>query len=103
MQLIDQLGKEESKTPGRALRLYKFQGTCWEENATAHQGKSFLRPSEDRQSILILAPTAWIAHTFLKMHLPPMIPDRIICIGKVWLSPSIELDKGIPPKCESEE
>lgn len=96
MQLIDQLGKEGSKTPGRALRLYKFQGTCWEENATAHQGKSFLRPSEDRQSILILAPSAWIAHAFLKMHLPSMVPDKIICLGKVWSPLDIKAENWIP-------
>jgi hypothetical protein len=103
MQLIDRLGRQESEAPGRVLRIFKFQGLCWEESETAHNGKSFLTPSEERQSILILAQTAWMAHTFLKVHLPAMRPDKILCLGKVWLAPNIEAENWIPREYEKEE
>lgn len=103
MQLIDQLGMKEAEAPGRVLQLFKFQGTCWEENKTAPYGTAFLTPTGEPQSILILAQTAWMAHTFLKVHMPSMLPDKITCLGKIWFAPDIEEDGWTPPEYEEGE
>lgn len=76
--------------PGRMVQVFKFEGTCWEITATAPNGKSHKSPSGERQSILIAAQTAWIAHTFVNCHVYSLQPDKITCFGHAWMAPDID-------------
>ena len=103
MPLINSLAMKDSETPGRMLQLFEFQGICWEINPVSPRGQSFLTPTTQPQTILILAKNAWMAHTFLKVHIPSMLPDKVTCLGKVWFAPDIQEDDWTPPEYEEEE
>jgi hypothetical protein len=87
-QLIDTLSSQDPR--GRLVEVFQFQGTHWEVTTCALDGRLHQAPAGERQSILIAAKSAWIAHTFVNCHVYTLQPHKITSLGYAWLAPDID-------------
>lgn len=87
-QLIDTLIAQDP--PGRLVEVFQFQGTQWALTRATLDGKQQQASEGERQSILIAAESAWIAHTFVNCHVQDMELYKITSQGRAWLAPDID-------------